>query len=105
MIPLVLFVVITFSVLVLGTGGFVKAAIERRWRTRTVLALPAVRSLVFLFYVALGVYRGPQETVDAVARADNAELLIEAIPGPRGTPGKHIEGRDFLGCTVYWYVR
>jgi hypothetical protein len=104
MIPLVLFVVITFSVLVLGTGEFVRTTVERRWRTRTVLALLAV-SLVFLFYVALGVYRGPSETVDAVACADNAELLIEAIPGPRGTSGKHIEEWNFLGCTVYWYVR
>jgi hypothetical protein len=60
--------------------------------------------LVFLFYVALGVYTGPQETVDAVACADNAELLIEVIPGPRGTPSKHIERWDFLGCTAYWYA-
>ncbi len=61
-------------------------------------ALMAV-SLVFLFLLAVG---GLWEIPDAVACADNAELVMEAVPGPGAKIGS-VEGRDFLNCTLYWF--
>jgi hypothetical protein len=101
-ITLVLYALV-FGVLMWGTYATLRAIIEGRWRLTTIVALLAV-SLVVLFSLGIGVYTGPWETPDAVACADNAELIIEALPGPRGTPSKRVEGWDLGGCTVYWYA-
>jgi hypothetical protein len=61
-------------------------------------------TIILLFLLPALLFSPAWETPDAVACADNAELLIEVIPGPRGTPSKHIERWDFLGCTAYWYT-
>jgi hypothetical protein len=109
MIPEVLFVLVfvlvTSSVLVWGTYESLRATVEGRLRPRTVLALLAVGLLLLPIVVVAGDINYLWEIPDAVACADNAELIIEAIPGPRATLGKHVEGWDFLSCTVYWYVR
>jgi hypothetical protein len=105
MIPVVLYVVITLSVLTWGFYEVLHASLEGRLRLRGVVALQAGGLLLLPIVVVFGDINYLWQIPDATACADNAELVMEAVPGPRATLGKHIERWDFLGCTVYWYVR
>jgi hypothetical protein len=104
MIPEVLFVLVTSSVLVWGTYESLRAAVEGRLRPRTVLALLAVGLVLLLILVGAGDLDYWWEIPDAVACSDQAEIVIEAIPGPASGGLGSVREWDFLYCTAYWYT-
>jgi hypothetical protein len=95
------FLLVLHLVIVLLWGFYevLHVAITGRWRPSTIVGLMAV-SLVFLFLLGVG---GLWEIPDAVACADNAELLIDAVPGP-GAGGGSVKEWDFFNCSAYWYT-
>jgi predicted PurR-regulated permease PerM len=95
--PLVPFM-LAFVVLLLMWGVYetFRVAIVGRWRAATIVALTGV-SLFFVVFLAT-----LWEFPDAAACSDQAELLIEAIPGPGAKIGS-VQGWDFFNCTLYWY--
>jgi Na+-driven multidrug efflux pump len=103
-LPLVLFALLMLIVLMWGFYEVLYVASTGRWRPSTIVALMAV-SLVFLFLLAVG---GDidylWEIPDAVACADNAELVMEAVPGPAAGGLGDVQEWYFLGCTAYWYA-
>ncbi len=99
---LVLLFALVVGVLVWGAYEILRATVEGRLRLRTVLALLAVGLVLLLVLVGVGDINHRWEIPDAVACADNAELVMEAVPGPGAKIGS-VEGRDFLNCTLYWF--
>ncbi len=95
----VLLVVIVFlasGVLTWGVYELIRVASTGRVRLSTFISLMGV-GLVFLVVV------GPGVGLDAFACSDQAEIVIEAVPGPASGGLGKVEGRDFFNCTVYWY--
>jgi ABC-type amino acid transport system permease subunit len=101
MILLELFV-LAFVVLVLVWGAYamLRTIIEGRRGTPMLVVLAAV-GLVFMLIVGQGSWL---VGLDAFACSDQAEIVMEAAPGPSARLGT-IEGWDLLNCTIYWRDR
>jgi Na+/alanine symporter len=80
-----------------------RAAIGGRWRSSTIVALLAGGFVLLVMLGGLGDVNRLWEIPDATACSDQAEIVIEAVPGPAAGGLGDIEERDFLGCTAYWY--
>ena len=86
-------------VLVWGVYAMFRAPIETVF---IVILLTA--SIVFLLIVGQESYGRWLIGLDAFACSDQAEIVIEAAPGPAKGAGT-IRGWDFLNCTIYWHDR
>ena len=101
MILLELFV-LAFVVLVLVWGAYAMLrTIIEGWPGTPMVVLLAAVCLVFMLMVWQGSWL---IALDAFACSDQAEIVIEAAPGPAKRGGT-IRGWDFLNCTIYWHDR
>jgi hypothetical protein len=99
MILLELFV-LAFVVLVLVWGAYAMLrTIIEGWPGTPMLVLLAAVGLVFMLMVWQGSWL---IALDAFGCSDQAEIVIEAAPGPAKHRGP-IRGWDFLNCTIYWH--
>ena len=101
---LVLLFALVVGVLAWGAYETLRATVEGRLRPRTVLALLAVGLVLLLILVGAGDLDYWWEIPDAVACSDQAEIVIEAIPGPASGGLGSVREWDFLYCTAYWYT-
>jgi hypothetical protein len=95
--------VLTSIVLVWGTYEFFRFAFVGSWRSSTSVALLAGGFVLMLVMGVGGDFNYVWEVADAFACSDQAEIVIEATPGPAAGGLGDIDERDFLGCTAYWY--
>jgi hypothetical protein len=87
------------SVLVWGVYAMFRAPIE----TVFIVTLLAA-GIIFLLIVGQESYGGWLIGLDAFACSDQAEILMEAAPGPGAGVGS-TRGWDFFNCTIYWRDR